>query len=79
MRQSKEGKAAVDLWYVFARPIEDHRLKSPPQEVEDSIANANGQNVSGSGPINERDVTWEGSLDVAQVARAILVRDIQLA
>ena len=45
-------------------------------EVEDSIANANGENVSGSGPNDEHDVSQEDSLDATQkVARTILVRD----
>lgn len=80
MRQSKEGKAAINLWYVFGRPTGEHRLISAPPEVEDSIANANGGNESGSGPNNEHDVSQEGSLDVTQkVARAILVRDVHLA
>ena len=68
------------MWYVFGRPTEDHRLMSAPPEVEDSITAANGENVSDSGPNNEHDVGREGSLGVTQkVARAILVRDIQLA
>ena len=77
MCRSEEGKAAVYLWYDFVRPTGDHRLTSASPEVEDSIANANGENVSGSGPNNEHNVSRENSLEATQkVARAILVRDV---
>ena len=76
MRESKEGKAAINLRYVFGRPTEDRHFMSAHPEVEDSIANANGENVSGSGPNDEHDVSQEGSLDLMQkVAWTILVRD----
>ena len=75
MHKSKEGKAAINLWYVFGHPTEDRRSISAPTEVEDSITNANGDNVSGSGPNDEHDVSQEGSLDLMQkVAWTILVR-----
>ena len=60
----------------FRHTSEDRCLISAPPEVEDSITNANGENVPGSGLNDERDVSREGSLDLTQkVARTILVRD----
>ena len=76
----QRGQSSNQLMVCFRHPTEDHCLISAPPEVEDSIANAIGENVSDSGPNSEHDVGREGSLGVTQkVARAILVRDIQLA